>query len=393
VASAQVLRQDIPLPELEQTAEAMSDTALTEEVAAWVTRVEELRDAAATLADEAAPDDQEAQDAVAAAKAAQKAGVARLAALVEILGGRDISAPQATALLTEQGSISVSTLELSTLQALAERWILKGRTWLEEDLPGLLARIVAALFVLLGFRLAAWLATRLLEKALSSARLKVSPMLSIFFVSITGKVIMVFGLLFALAALGVELGPLLAGVGVAGFVIGFALQDTLANFAAGVMILLYRPFEMEHLVTVGGVTGTVDELSLVSTTLLTPDHQRVVLPNNTVWGGMIINMSSQPARRADTTVGISYGDDIDQAIRAMTEVAVAHPLVLKTPATDIIVSALGESSVDITVRPWTKPEDYLRVTADLRKQLKQRLDKEGISIPFPQRDVHLIKQD
>ncbi|RKY17537.1 MAG: mechanosensitive ion channel family protein [Planctomycetota bacterium] len=408
--AAQELAADIELPELTAAAEAMDDATLATEIAGWMTRVETLRDAAQAAADDAPdtpaeapampggsadaePAAEPAPDPVALAEAELDHAVQRLTALVAVMDARGGDAADAHALLTEFGEITVSTLELSTLQALAQRWIDEGHLWVEEDLPGVLARIVAALFVLLAFRLLASIVKRILDKTLSSSRLNVSTMLRRFFVNISGKVVMVFGLLFALGALGVELGPLLAGLGVAGFVLGFALQDTLANFASGIMILLYRPFEMGHIITAGDVTGTAEKLTLVSTTLLTPDHQRIIIPNNLVWSGIIINMTSQPARRADTTVGISYGDDIDKAIRAMREVCEAHPLVLKSPEMDVIVSNLGDSSVDITVRPWVIPDNYLPATADLRKLLKQKLDSVGITIPFPQRDVHVYKHD
>jgi small conductance mechanosensitive channel len=200
---------------------------------------------------------------------------------------------------------------------------------------------------------------------------------------------MIFGILIALSQVGLDLGPVLAGLGVAGFIVGFALQDTLANFASGLMILIYRPFDVDDLVEAGGEFGRVSALSLVSTTLLTIDNQRLVVPNSQIWGGVIRNVTAQRDRRVDLVFGIGYSDDIPKAEAVLRRIVDEHPLVLDDPEPVVKVHSLGESSVDFVVRPWCKTDDYWDVHWDITKSVKMTFDAEGISIPFPQRDVHV----
>jgi small conductance mechanosensitive channel len=208
----------------------------------------------------------------------------------------------------------------------------------------------------------------------------------------TAKNLVIFlGILFALSQLGISLGPLLAGLGIAGFIIGFALQDTLSNFASGMMILIYRPFDVGDFVESGGVTGRVDRMSLVNTTFKTLDNQVIVVPNNLIWQQVITNLTAQRTRRVDLTFGISYSDDIDKAKAILKDVVDNHGSVLSTPEPNIRVGALGESSVDLICRPWVKTDHYWDTYWDLTEIVKKRFDEEGISIPFPQRDVHMIE--
>ncbi|MDH5627778.1 MAG: mechanosensitive ion channel family protein, partial [Candidatus Krumholzibacteria bacterium] len=191
---------------------------------------------------------------------------------------------------------------------------------------------------------------------------------------------------------GVSLSPLLAGLGVAGFIVGFALQDTLANFASGVMILFYKPFDKGDAVEAGGVTGVVSHMSLVSTTILTFDNQTIIVPNSKIWGDVIKNINTQDRRRVDLKFGISYSDDIPRAEAVLMEIVKAHPNVLETPEPVVRLHELGDSSVNFVVRPWVVTTDYWEVYWDLTRTVKMRFDKEGISIPFPQRDVHLYTE-
>jgi small conductance mechanosensitive channel len=187
----------------------------------------------------------------------------------------------------------------------------------------------------------------------------------------------------------VDVAPLLAGVGVVGFVLGFALQDTLANFAAGFMILLNRPYDVGNVVTAAGVTGSVESMSLVSTTLKTPDNQRIIVPNGSIWGGVIQNVTSQETRRVDLIFGCGYEDDIGKAQAVLEDIVSSHELVLKDPAPVIRLHELADSSVNFIVRPWTKTSDYWAVYWDLTRTVKERFDSEGLSIPYPQQDVHM----
>jgi small conductance mechanosensitive channel len=197
------------------------------------------------------------------------------------------------------------------------------------------------------------------------------------------------GIMLSLATLGVPLGPLMALVGGGGFILGFALQETLGNFASGMLIMVYRPFDVNDYVAVAGVEGTVKEMSLVSTSLLTVDNKVLVIPNKKAWGDTITNFTGKDTRRVDLVFGIGYDDDIQHAIEILNEVAGDHELVLDEPAVNVHVDALADSSVNLFCRPWVKTKDYWTVHWDLTHQVKERFDAEGISIPFPQRDVHV----
>jgi small conductance mechanosensitive channel len=186
---------------------------------------------------------------------------------------------------------------------------------------------------------------------------------------------------------------LLAGLGVVGFIVGFALQDTLANFASGVMILLYRPYDVGDLIEAAGAFGKVSDMSLVSTTILTLDHQTLVIPNNKIWGDVIKNVTAQRERRVDMVFGIAYSDDIPHAERVLQEILADCDLVLDEPEALVKLHNLGESSVDFVVRPWVKTDDYWDAYWYVTREVKIRFDAEGISIPFPQRDVHLFRED
>jgi small conductance mechanosensitive channel len=189
--------------------------------------------------------------------------------------------------------------------------------------------------------------------------------------------------------LGIRLGPLLAGLGIAGFIVGFALQDTLSNFASGIMILIYRPYDVGDLIDVAGVFGEVNKMSLVTTTISTLDNQMIVVPNNKIWGDVIKNLTAQDMRRVDMVFGIAYSDDITKAEDILNDILKSHDKILDNPEPMVRVHTLGESSVDFVVRPWVKVDNYWDVYWDVTKTVKLRFDEEGISIPFPQRDVHV----
>jgi small conductance mechanosensitive channel len=201
------------------------------------------------------------------------------------------------------------------------------------------------------------------------------------------------GLMIVLGALGANLGGVLALVGGASFIIAFAMQTTLSNFAAGMMIMIYRPFDVGNFVTVAGVSGTVQAVSLVSTTITTPDNQVIVIPNSNVWGSVITNVTGNDTRRVDLVFGIGYSDDIPAAQRVLEEVVSQHPQVLEDPAPVVRLHELADSSVNFVCRPWCNTADYWAVYWDVTRTVKERFDAEGISIPFPQRDVHLHTVD
>jgi len=275
--------------------------------------------------------------------------------------------------------------------SLLEKWFNTAKTWLQDHGLQLLLKALLFVLILLAFKFLAKFAGGLTRRALKSSRLKVSDLLRNFFVTVVSKTVFVFGLLIALETINVDVGPFLAGIGVIGFVVGFALQGTLANFAAGIMILLYRPYDVGNFVDAGGVKGTVDAMTLVSTTIVTPDNQVHVVPNGSIWGSVITNVTARATRRVDMVIGVSYTDDLDHVAQVLERVVTAHEKVLKDPAPVIKVNALADSSVNFIVRPWAKTGDYWTVYWDLTKTIKQAFDKEGINIPFPQRDVHVYR--
>lgn len=239
----------------------------------------------------------------------------------------------------------------------------------------------------LAFRALARLARRVVRRAVGYARF--SGLLRGTIVGLAGTLVMLIGVVVILTQLGVQVGPLLAGFGVAGVVIGFAMQNTLSNFAAGGMILGNRTFDLGDDIEVAGVTGVVKHMNLVSTTILTGDNQTIIIPNSTVMSGVIRNQTTQPNRRVDLVFGIGYADDIDQAERVLEEIVASQPHVLKEPVAVIRLHQLADSSVNFVVRVWTQKQHYWDVYWGITRAVKLRFDQEGITIPAPQREVHL----
>ena len=249
------------------------------------------------------------------------------------------------------------------------------------------AALLAAI-LLLG-RLLSVLVRRIVDKSLRRAKFHISVLLRRTLVSSAQAGVFLIAVVIALSQLGISLGPMLAGLGVAGFIVGFALQDSLSNFAAGMMILIYRPYDVGDQVELAGILGKVQHMSMVSTTVLTLDNQKLVVPNNKIWGDVIKNVTDQNVRRVDMTFGISYSDDIDRAESVLNGILEANERVLKQPEPLVRLHKLGESSVDFVVRPWVKTEEYWDLYWEVTRAVKVRFDQERISIPFPQRDVHI----
>jgi len=298
-----------------------------------------------------------------------------------------------THLVTATRDISSGLLDTGVAVSLLGRTLKNGTDWLVDSGPKYLVKLLLLVGILFVFRFATRIVRAGLEKALDASNLNLSQLARRMIVATTSNLVMLFGILVALSQLGISLGPLLAGLGVAGFIVGFALQDTLGNFAAGMMILLYRPYDTGDLIDVGGVYGKVDKMSLVSTSLLTTDNQLFVVPNSKIWGDVIKNVTAQDTRRIDMVFGISYNDDIPKAESILEDILQSHDKVLDTPEPMVRLHTLGASSVDFVVRPWVKVDDYYDVYWDVTRTVKLRFDKEGVSIPFPQRDVHVYNQN
>ena len=287
---------------------------------------------------------------------------------------------------------AVSGIEVDVKDTTSAWIAIKG--WVLSEEGGLRWLINIATFI--GILIAAWIISGLfsrgIQRALQSVEGK-SQLLEQFLVKAVRWVVMAIGLIMARAALELSIGPLLAVVGAAGFVIAFALQDSLSNFASGLMILFFRPFDVGDVVDAGGVSGSVQSMNLVSTTIKTFDSKTMVVPNNKIWNDVITNATGVTERRVDMEFGIGYDDDIDRAQHILEEVVTSHPKVLKDPPATIKMSALADSSVNFICRPWAKPSDYWEVYWDIIKEVKKRFDAEGIGIPYPQRDVHLYIKD
>jgi small conductance mechanosensitive channel len=219
-----------------------------------------------------------------------------------------------------------------------------------------------------------------------------SSLLSEFMVLSARRLVLFVGLFVGLSALEINIGPVLAIIGAAGFVIAFALQNSLSNFASGILMLVYRPFDTGDVVNVAGTVGKVESMNLLSTQLRSPDNQLVIVPNNSVWGGVITNITGITRRRVDMVFGTGYNDDIDKAQKILEEIVNGHEQVLKEPEAIVKLHELADSSVNFICRPWTRPEDYWNVYWDITREVKRRFDAENISIPFPQRDVHIYQE-
>lgn len=251
--------------------------------------------------------------------------------------------------------------------------------------------LIQFVVIIIIFYLFSILAGKATSKAFAKSK-NVSTLLRDFMVMSTSRIVLLIGLFVGLSALEINIGPVLAIIGAAGFVIAFALQNSLSNFASGILMLVYRPFDLGDMINVAGVLGKVESMNLLSTQLRTPDNQLVVVPNNSVWGDVITNVTGITRRRVDLVFGIGYNDDIDKAQKILEEIVTDTPLILDDPAPVVKLHELGDSSVNFICRPWVKPEDYWEVYWNITREVKRRFDAQGVSIPFPQRDVHIYQE-
>jgi small conductance mechanosensitive channel len=311
--------------------------------------------------------------------------------LLERLGQPTTGLREALVVLT--GSASGDILNVAVIKRLVATWLESAEELLKEEGPGLLLKLLIIILIVMVARSVSRLAERLTRRALDRSPVQTSNLLKNFFVKTAGTAVFVIGFLVAIAQVGIQVGPLLAGLGIAGFVIGFALQDVLSNFASGMMILIYRPFDVGDFVEAGGVAGKVNDLTLVSTRILTFDNQLLFVPNTKIWGDVIRNVTHQDLRRVDMVFGIGYSDDIARAERILKAILDDHDKVLDDPEYVVKLHELADSSVNFIVRPWTRTEDYWDVYWDVTRQVKERFDSEGVSIPFPQRDIHLYQEE
>lgn len=227
----------------------------------------------------------------------------------------------------------------------------------------------------------------ILKKALSNARME--NILVDFISSIVNWLLLLFVIIAALSQLGINTNSLIALIGAAGLAIGLALQDSLKNFASGVLLITFRPFKEGDFVEAGGTTGAVEKITIFSSTLRTPDNKEVIVPNGSIYTDVITNYSAKENRRVDMVFGIGYGDDIKKAKELIEKIIYEEPRILKDPEPLVAVGELADSSVNFEVRPWVKTSDYWGVKFDITEKIKLAFDENGISIPFPQMDVHV----
>ncbi len=236
-----------------------------------------------------------------------------------------------------------------------------------------------------------WIAGMLIGVAQKVMRKsKVEETLVAFAGNILYALAMTFIVIAAMSQLGINTTSLAAVLAAAGLAIGLALQGSLSNFASGVLIIMFRPFKINDVVEAAGQLGTVEDISIFTTSMVTLDNKQVIIPNGSITSNNIINYSTKPERRVDLTVGVSYGDDLRKVKAVLEDVVAKDDRVLKSPAVQIAVSEMADNSVNLVVRPWVKNADYWNVYFSLTEAIKLRFDEEGISIPFPQRDLHLV---
>lgn len=222
------------------------------------------------------------------------------------------------------------------------------------------------------------------------AKSKVDESLRDFLGSIINASLMVVVIIASIDRLGVDTTSVLAVFAAAGLAVGLAMKDSLSNFAAGVMLVLFKPFKIGDVVNVAGQTGVIETIGIFCTVMRTGDNQEITIPNGQIYGNVITNITARDTRRIDLVIGIGYGDNIGKAKSLLNEIINNDPAILKDPSPTILVLNLGESSIDLAVRPWVKASDYWAVRSDLLQAIKESFDANGISIPFPQRDLHII---
>jgi len=250
-------------------------------------------------------------------------------------------------------------------------------------------KILTAILIVVVGRWVARIIRRATEKLMT--RSKVDVTLVTFVGNLIYVALLTFIILAALAQLGIQTTSFIAVIGAAGLAVGLALQGSLANFAAGVLMLIFRPFQAGDFIEGAGVAGVVEEIQIFTTQLRTVDNKTIIIPNAKITGDNITNYTKKEKRRVDLVIGVSYGDDIEKVKSVVADVLNGDERVLKDPPPTIAVLELGDSSVNFAVRPWVKTGDYWDVYFDTTERIKVRFDAEGICIPFPQRDVHLVQ--
>ncbi len=261
--------------------------------------------------------------------------------------------------------------------------------YVKAEGPGFGLKVLGALAILFFGRLLANATRKGLAKVMAAR--DVDPSLTGFITSLVYFAVMAFTVIATVSQFGVQTASFVAILGAAGFAVGMALQGTLANFASGVMIMIFRPFTTGDVVEAAGVKGKVEDISIFNTTMKTPDNVLIIVPNGQLYGGIIKNYSGCETRRVDMVMGVGYDADLDQVLALLRKMCTADARILTNPEPTIVVSELADSCVNIAFRPWVKSADYWGVYHDMQKNVKQEFDRAGIDIPYPQSVVHLKK--
>ena len=386
-ASVTTKNPDISVEELEYRLQPLTKDDLAVEASGWlqvlkkhVGQVSEVQIKALTAEGDAKT---KLLESVTKLKEHETALADRLKAVIEEFRSKGGAIEDYEAYMTAISGVKVDVTDAGAAWTVITGWLMSsegGIRWAKN--------IVFFLVIIL----ISWILSKIIGKAIQKAIAKIqsaSALLKDFIVNISRKAVFVVGFIVALSMLEVNIGPLLAAIGAAGFIMGFALQGTLSNFAAGLMILIYRPYDVGDLVDVGGMLGKVDAMTIVSTTLRKVDNQKVVIPNNMIWGGIITNITGTSKRRVDMVFGIGYGDDIAKAQKILEDILANHEAILKDPEPVVKVHELADSSVNFVVRPWVATDNYWDVYWDITRSVKEQFDAQGVSIPFPQQDVHM----
>ncbi len=261
--------------------------------------------------------------------------------------------------------------------------------------PGIIQALLIPWGIRLGIALAIFIAGRWIARWLTSVARKLMTksnmdvILINFLCNLVYTVLILVVVMATLDQLGIKTTSLLAVFGAAGLAIGLALKDSLSNFSSGIMIILFRPFKVGDYIEAGGASGVIEEVRLFATIMRSGDNRQIIVPNGQIYSGAITNYSTKPTRRIDLVFGIGYGDDIGKAKKIIDDIMQQDERILSDPAPGIALAELAESSVNFNVRPWVKNEDYWPVRADLLEKIKLAFDANGISIPYPQRDVYM----
>ena len=295
-------------------------------------------------------------------------------------------------LIEEQGSLALALVDTDIASVLYAEATTKLKDWLASSGVNTLLSVFLFIAILVAARWLAGVARRVTGRALRHSDQSISQLLKETLISMAGTVVFLIGVLVALSQVGVSVTPMIAGLGVVGFIVGFALQDTLSNFASGAMILAYRPFDTGDFISAAEVEGTVKKMNLVNTTIVTIDNRVLIIPNSKIWGGVIMNFTGQHLRRTDVIYSVSYSEDLDHVQRVLEELIAADERFLSDPEPIVRVKQFSDSSIDFLVRAYARTEEFWETLWALNKAVKQRFDAEGITIPFPQRDVHMAQQ-